>query len=67
MIFFIIANFGFNSANVFYDAFLPEVASPDTMGKVSGYGWAIGYVGGLLSLVLSMLIINTFHVRLVFP
>ncbi|MFW5628110.1 MAG: MFS transporter [Candidatus Cloacimonadaceae bacterium] len=66
MIFFIIANFGFNSANVFYDAFLPEVASPDTMGKVSGYGWAIGYVGGLLSLILSMFIIKI-NVRLVFP
>lgn len=67
MIFFIIANFGFNSANVFYDAFLPEVASPDSMGKVSGYGWAIGYVGGLLSLVLSMIIINNLSVRYVFP
>lgn len=67
MIFFIIANFGFNSANVFYDAFLPEVASPDSMGKVSGYGWAIGYVGGLLSLVLSMIIINNLNVRYVFP
>ncbi len=66
MIFFIIASFGFNSANVFYDAFLPEVASPDTMGKVSGYGWAIGYVGGLLSLILSMFIIKI-NVRLVFP
>lgn len=66
MIFFIIANFGFNSANVFYDAFLPEVATPETMGKVSGYGWAIGYIGGLLSLIVSMFIIKI-NVRLVFP
>lgn len=66
MIFFIIANFGFNSANVFYDAFLPEVSTPETMGKISGYGWALGYVGGLLSLVLSLLLLKI-NVRLIFP
>lgn len=66
MIFFIIANFGFNSANVFYDAFLPEITPQKDMGKVSGYGWALGYVGGLISLVISLLLIKV-NVRLVFP
>jgi UMF1 family MFS transporter len=66
MIFFIIANFGFNSANVFYDAFLPEVSTPETIGKVSGYGWAFGYVGGLLSLLASLVLLKI-NVRLIFP
>lgn len=66
MLFFIIANFGFNSANVFYDAFLPEVSTPETMGKISGYGWAFGYVGGLLSLLVSLLLLKV-NVRLIFP
>ncbi|MCB5229135.1 MAG: MFS transporter [Candidatus Cloacimonetes bacterium] len=66
MLFFIIANFGFNSANVFYDAFLPEVSTPDTMGKISGYGWAFGYVGGLVSLVVSLWLLKI-NVRLIFP
>jgi MFS transporter, UMF1 family len=66
MIFFIIANFGFNSANVFYDAFLPEITPPEDMGKVSGYGWALGYVGGLVSLLISLLLVKV-NVRLVFP
>ncbi len=66
MIFFIIANFGFNSANVFYDAFLPEITNRENMGKVSGFGWALGYVGGLLSLVVSLILIN-YDVRWVFP
>lgn len=66
MIFFIIANFGFNSANVFYDAFLPEVSTPETIGKVSGYGWAFGYVGGLLSLLVSLALLKI-NVRLIFP
>jgi MFS transporter, UMF1 family len=66
MLFFIIANFGFNSANVFYDAFLPEITQPEDMGKVSGYGWALGYVGGLLSLFLALFLVKI-NVRLVFP
>lgn len=35
-------------------AFLPEIAHPDNMGKVSGYGWAVGYFGGLLTLSCSL-------------
>ena len=66
MLFFIIANYGFNSANVFYDAFLPEVSPPGELGKVSGYGWALGYVGGLLALLYSLWLVKV-NVRLVFP
>jgi UMF1 family MFS transporter len=35
-------------------AFLPELARPDSMGKVSGWGWGFGYFGGMLSLGLSL-------------
>lgn len=66
MIFFIIANYGFNSANVFYDAFLPEITTPENIGKVSGFGWALGYLGGMLALVLSLILIQ-YDVRWVFP
>ena len=31
-------------------AFLPEISPPDHMGRISGYAWALGYVGGLLVL-----------------
>jgi len=44
-------------SNVFYSygesltaAFLPELARPDAMGKVSGWGWSFGYFGGMLAL-----------------
>lgn len=66
MLFFIIANYGFNSANVFYDAFLPEICSREDIGKVSGFGWALGYVGGLLSLVAALILVKH-NVRYVFP
>ncbi|MGI9218624.1 MAG: MFS transporter [Hydrogenophaga sp.] len=35
-------------------AFLPELARPDAMGKVSGWGWSLGYLGGMLALGLSL-------------
>jgi MFS transporter, UMF1 family len=66
MIIFIIANFGFNSANVFYDAFLPEITTHENIGKVSGFGWALGYVGGLLALLMSLFLIR-YDLRYVFP
>jgi UMF1 family MFS transporter len=66
MLFFIIANFGYNSANVFYNSFLSEIAPRADMGKVSGWGWGVGYVGGLLSLFLSLRLV-AINVRLVFP
>ncbi len=44
-------------SNTFYSwgesltaAFLPELARPEAMGRVSGWGWALGYVGGMLTL-----------------
>ena len=35
-------------------AFLPELARPKAMGKVSGWGWGLGYAGGMLALGLSL-------------
>jgi UMF1 family MFS transporter len=48
MALFIAASVGFEGSCVFYNAFLPELVSPDKMGRLSGKGWALGYVGGLL-------------------
>jgi UMF1 family MFS transporter len=48
---FVIANVGYNAALTFYDAFLREIAQREEMGKISGYGWATGYLGGLISLI----------------
>ena len=51
---FVIANVAFELSYVFYNAFLPEIATPKTMGRVSGIGWFVGYVGGLLSLIIAL-------------
>ena len=52
---FVIANIGFELGGVFYNAYLPEIAPENKIGRVSGYGWSFGYVGGLLCLVVALL------------
>lgn len=49
---YVVATIGFEGGYVFYNAFLPDVSTPRTIGRVSGWAWAIGYAGGLLSLAL---------------
>jgi UMF1 family MFS transporter len=51
MTLFIAAAVGFEGSCVFYNAFLPELARPNRMERLSGAGWAMGYVGGLLCLL----------------
>jgi UMF1 family MFS transporter len=49
---FMLSNLGFAGGSVFYDAFLPEVSRPGTEGRSPGLGYAAGYLGGGLLLVL---------------
>ncbi|HKB54586.1 MAG TPA: MFS transporter [Ramlibacter sp.] len=51
---FVVGNVGFELGMVFYNAFLPTIASPERIGRISGYGWGVGYVGGLLCMVLAL-------------
>ncbi len=50
--FFILAEIGYRSAQVFYNGLLPEIAAPEEIGRVSGNGWAIGTAGGVVCLLL---------------
>lgn len=52
--FFILAEIGYRSAQVFYDALLPEIAAPEEMGRISGNGWAIGTAGGIVCLLIAL-------------
>jgi MFS transporter, UMF1 family len=54
LLIFIAANVLFEAAGVFYNGLLPELARPETMGRISGFGWATGYAGGLLCLILAL-------------
>lgn len=50
----VVANIGFEFANVFYNAMLPGIAPPQRLGRLSGWGWALGYFGGLSALALAL-------------
>src|SRR5215217_7572250 len=54
---FIIANVCFGASIVFYNAFLPEITTEDQSDKVSSRGYAYGYLGGALLLVLNLLLV----------
>ena len=51
MLFFILAEIGYRAAQVFYDALLTSVSTPENIGSVSGKGWAIGMLGGIAALL----------------
>ncbi len=69
-ILFILAEIGYRSAQVFYNALLPEVASHEEMGRISGNGWAIGTAGGIVCLLiilpLVVLVKGTLIIRISF-
>ncbi len=52
MLFFILAEIGYRGAQVFYDALLTSVSTPENIGTVSGKGWAIGMLGGIAALLI---------------
>jgi UMF1 family MFS transporter len=50
----IVSNYFFGAGENLIAAFLPELADSRAMGRVSGWGWAFGYLGGLVSLAISL-------------
>jgi len=52
---FVLADIGFELGMQFYNALLPTLAPPAQIGRVSGYGWALGYAGGLVALLLALI------------
>jgi UMF1 family MFS transporter len=51
LIAYAIATVGVEFATVFNNAMMPTLVPPERMGRLSGTGWAIGYIGGILSLI----------------
>ena len=53
---FILANLTFGASIVFYNSYLPDIASEDQRDRVSSFGWAMGYLGDALLLVLNLIL-----------
>jgi len=61
MTLFIIANIFYSSGENIVGAFLPEIAPPHLMGRISGISWGLGYIGGIGALFLSMFILGRYE------
>jgi UMF1 family MFS transporter len=54
LLLFAIGLFGMEFATIFTNSMLPDLGSREEIGRISGYGWAFGYVGGLLALIIML-------------
>lgn len=52
----VVGTVGLEVAMVFYNAFLPQLAPKDYLGRVSGWGWGSGYLGGIVALSLALVV-----------
>lgn len=53
-----LSNFAFSIGENFIAAFLPDMGPPEDYGKISGFGWAMGFVGGLVSAIVVILFLG---------
>ena len=56
---YVIATVGFSGANTFYDSLLPAVSNKDNVDYVSGLGYALGYIGGGILIVINFFMISS--------
>jgi len=50
----VLANIGMEGGLVFYNSFLPQIAPPERRGRVSGWGFGVGYAGSIASLLIAL-------------
>ena len=52
-----LVNVGLEVSMVFYNAMLPDLGPPHLLGRLSGWGWGIGYIGAILCLILALALV----------
>jgi len=55
MLLIIVSNFAYSIGEAFVASFLPGLGPPEDLGKISGFGWALGYIGGMVSALFVLL------------
>ncbi|AGA90416.1 major facilitator superfamily permease [Thioflavicoccus mobilis 8321] len=54
----VISNFGFSIGESFIASFLPGLGPPEDLGKISGLGWALGYIGGMFAAIFVLAVLG---------
>lgn len=63
----VLANIGMEGGIVFYNSFLNDIADNEHQGRVSAWGYATGYLGSIVSLILALWLLKADHITLVWP
>ena len=63
----VLANIGMEGALVFYNAYLPDIAPKDHHGRVSGWGFGLGYTGSVFALLIGMFLIEKGMIQFSWP
>jgi len=58
MLLIIVSNYAYSMGESFIAAFLPELGPPESLGKISGFGWALGYIGGLCAAGFTLMVLG---------
>lgn len=58
LILIIISNYTYSMGESFIAAFLPELGPPEKLGSISGFGWALGYIGGMVAAGFTLLVLG---------
>ncbi|MFC3282738.1 MFS transporter [Litchfieldella rifensis] len=54
----VLSNYAYSMGESFIAAFLPDLGPPRDLGKISGFGWALGYVGGLFAAGFTLVVLG---------
>ena len=54
----VVSNYAYSIGESFIASFLTDLGKPEDLGKISGFGWALGYVGGLLATAVALLFLG---------
>ena len=58
MVLILVSNFGFAIGEAFIASFLPDLGPPEDLGKISGFGWALGYIGGMAAALVVVFVLG---------
>lgn len=54
----VVSNYAYSMGESFIASFLPDLGPPESLGKISGFGWSLGYVGGLCAAGFTLLVLG---------
>ncbi|XKE45930.1 MFS transporter [Halomonas organivorans] len=58
LVLIVVSNYAYSMGESFIAAFLPDLGPPEALGRISGFGWALGYLGGLVAAGFTLVVLG---------